>query len=108
MVDDFFKDMASSGILDLGNILHMKCLWFCFQPVIETELERVKVHWNTHRIRHSRQQATVTGIPDILFYLPEWSGASECKCVVQDQHIKEMEQKLQSEETDESQVYQTV
>ena len=51
----FFKDMTSFGILDLGNILHMECLWFCFRPGIETELEHVKIHWNTHRIRHSRQ-----------------------------------------------------
>lgn len=39
---DFFKDMANSGILDLGNTLHMECLWFCFQPVIDSELDRVK------------------------------------------------------------------
>ena len=44
----FFKDMTSFGILDLGNILHMECLWFCFRPGIETELEHVKIHWNTH------------------------------------------------------------
>ena len=31
---DFFKDMAESGLLDIGNTLHMECLWFCFEPVL--------------------------------------------------------------------------
>lgn len=64
---DFFKDMVTAGILDLGNSLHMECLWFCFQPLIDSELDKVKVHWNTHRIRSSRHQGTVSGVPDILY-----------------------------------------
>lgn len=51
---DFFKDMAESGVLDIGNTLHMECLWFCFESVLQDELDKVKDHWNSHRIRPSR------------------------------------------------------
>lgn len=48
----------------------------------------------------------MSGVPNILYYLPERSGGIECKCVVQNQHIEEMEQNLQLEETGESDIYQ--
>jgi hypothetical protein len=104
---DFFKDMVTSGILDLGNTLHMECLWFCFHGVINNELERVKMHWNTHRIRHSSNHGTVSGIPDVMYYLPERSGGIDCKYAVTEQKVQEMELKLQIEENDdEIAVYQ--
>ena len=62
--------------------------------------EKVKVHWNTHRIRHSRNHATVSGIPDVMYYLPERSGGIDCKHAVTEQNIQEMELKLQFEEND--------
>ena len=52
----------------------MECLWYCFAPVIQKDLDIVKEHWNSHRIRKSRHN-TVPGRPDSLFYLPEFHGA---------------------------------
>ena len=34
---NFFKDMCESRVLELGNIFHMECLWFCFSKVIQNE-----------------------------------------------------------------------
>lgn len=90
--------MCASGILDLGNALHMECLWFCFNPLIARELENVKLHWNTHRIRSSKQQGTVSGIPDVMYYLPQRTDAVDCKFSVTEEKVQEMEQKLDFEE----------
>ena len=102
---DFFKDMAESGVLDIGNTLHMECLWFCFESVLQDELDKVKDHWNSHRIRPSRN-ATVSGVPDVLYYLPQRSGGIECLHIVQREQVDEMEHHIQYENPDESNIYQ--
>ena len=51
----------------------LECLWYCFNEIIQQDLEFVKLHWNTHHIRPSRHD-TVSGKPDEVFYLPELSG----------------------------------
>ena len=55
----------------------MQCLWICFSSLIQKDLDEVKEHWNTHRIRPSRFD-TILGIPDsrlgIPDYLPERHG----------------------------------
>jgi hypothetical protein len=86
---DFFKDLVEQTTLQLGNTLHMECLWFCFSWLIQQDLDRVKDHWNSHYIRKSRYD-TVSGIPNILYYLPEYNGKQDCVCPVDDQEIEEM------------------
>lgn len=71
---NFFKDLESQGIIDSSSELRKECLWYCFSGVIQSDLDAVKEHWNTHRIRKSRFD-TVSGRPDALFYLPEHFGA---------------------------------
>ena len=68
-----FKDMVYSGLFDLGNTLHMECIWFCFHGVLQDDLYNVRLHWNTHRIRSSRH-GTIPGIPYVLYHLPDQSG----------------------------------
>ena len=43
---------------------------------MDLELDKVRVTWNTHLIRHARSQSIVTGVPDELFYIPEIQGIS--------------------------------
>lgn len=103
---DFFKDMVASGQLEIGNTLQMECLWFCFSPVLSCELEAVKMQWNTHRIRPTRNYGTVAGIPDVLYYLPGNFGAAECKRAVANERIHEMEQHaIGDEEFDTLEIY---
>lgn len=87
----FFKDMSESGVLNLGDTFHMECLWFCFMKVIQADLDKVKDHWNSHYIRKSRHD-TVPGVPDILFYLPEYSGSRNCLQHVTQAQIDELEE----------------
>ena len=83
---NFFKDMSESGMLNIGNQLHMECLWFCFSSILQKDLDGVIEHWNTHRIRRSRH-GTVPGVPDVLYFLPKTSGRSDCKVEVTDEKI---------------------
>lgn len=90
---DLFKGLVEDGLVDLGSELHRECLWFCYQGVIQEDLDHVKYHWNTHRIRPSRH-GTVPGVPDVLYFLPQRSGGCECKATVPRGKISEMERHL--------------
>ena len=83
--------MSESGLLDLGDTFHLERFWFCFAKVIQADLDKVKDHWNSHHIRHSRRD-TVSGVPDVLFFLPEYSGATDCFTPVTQAKVDEMDQ----------------
>lgn len=70
---NFFADLESQGILDTSSEVRMECLWYCFSPLIQEDLNFVMNQWNTHRIRKSRHD-TVSGRPDALFFLPQHYG----------------------------------
>ena len=86
---NFFKEMVERELLDIGSEFHLECLWFWFQLVLQDDLDEVKNHWNTHRIRRSKH-GTVPGVPDILFFLPQRSGAIDCKVDVTNEQITEI------------------
>lgn len=103
---DFFKDMVSGGLPDIGNVMQMKALWFCFEAALQNELDKVKQNQNTHRIRRSGHGA-IPGVTDVLFDLPDRSSAVDYKWVVQSGNIDEMEQHLNVENNDsEADIYQ--
>ena len=70
---NFFKDLIDRGLFHPGNQLEEEALWYCFSGVLQKDLDLVREHWNTHRIRDSKHD-TVPGRPDELFLLPECSG----------------------------------
>ena len=72
---------------------------------MQNELDKVKDHWNSHRIRDSRN-GSFSGVPDVLHYLPQRSGGIECLHIVQRQQVDEMEHHIQYENPDESNIYQ--
>lgn len=74
---NLFKDMEEHCLLHLGNILHMECLWFCFSKVLQNDLNKVKDHWNSHKITKSGH-SNVSGVPDVMYHLPEYYGKDEC------------------------------
>ncbi|CAB4018715.1 Hypothetical predicted protein [Paramuricea clavata] len=59
--------MAATEVLDIGSEFHLECLWFGFESLLQNDLDKVKNHWNTHRIRRSKY-GTVPGVPDILVF----------------------------------------
>ena len=69
-----FKDLCDDGIVDLNVQLEKELLWFCYAEVLQTNPDKVSIHWNSHYIRSSRHE-TVPGNPYSLYYLPERHNA---------------------------------
>ena len=93
---DLFHDMQESDILDLASEIHKEALWFSFADLLQSDLDKVKDYWNSHRIRKSKH-ATCSGIPDIMYFLPEEYGKSECLQEVCPQKLTEMKGRLNSD-----------
>ena len=100
---DFFNDLIESDILNLTIDLHKEALWFCFAELIQGDLDKVKDYWNSHRIRKSKY-ALIAGVPDMMYFLPEEFGRSDCLFQVSTEKVMEMENMLQQriEENDET------
>ena len=90
---DFFQDMSNHGLLEVGNMYHMEALWYCFNKLLQEDLTMVKEHWNSHYIRKS-QHETVSGIPDILYFLPEYYGGENCLMDISAAKFNELEESL--------------
>jgi hypothetical protein len=102
---NFFKDLVDNGTVDLENVTHRECLWFCFQGVLQDSLNKMKEYWNTHYIRPSRHE-TIPGVPDILYYLPESAQGRNCIVPVSNGKIVEMEMRHQEDEVEEENTHQ--
>ena len=72
---NFFKELEHQGTFNPSSELESECLWFCFAPLLQEDIEQLKEHWNTHYIRKSRHD-TVSGRPDSLYHLPEIHGGA--------------------------------
>ncbi len=70
---NYFADLEGSSVLDMSSSLSTECLWFCFSGLIQRDLDKVRLHWNTHFIRRSRHN-TVHGRPDSMFFMPDIHG----------------------------------
>ena len=70
---DFFKGLIYQGVFNHGNQLQMECIWFCFSGLIQTDLDQLIEHWNSHFIRASGYN-TISGRPDELYLIPERHG----------------------------------
>ncbi len=101
---DYFKDMVTSNLLNIGNEFHMECLWFCYAHIIQADLDDVVEHWNSHYIRKSRH-GTISGIPDILYSLPHYHGKTDCLFPVSSAQVEAMETNCQLDEQVEN-IYQ--
>ena len=75
---DFFKDMVFNGELEIGNTVHMEALWFVFYELIQSELDEVRAHWDSHYIRKSTFD---------LFFLPESFGYEHRGIQITDEDI---------------------
>eukprot|EP00112_Aurelia_sp_Birch-Aquarium-sp1_P023513 Seg7030.2 transcript_id=Seg7030.2/GoldUCD/mRNA.D3Y31 product="hypothetical protein" protein_id=Seg7030.2/GoldUCD/D3Y31 len=70
---NLFKDLCETGVVDLTDPLSRECMWYCFANLLQSHLNQVMEHWNTHYIRRSRFE-TVHGRPDSLYVFPERRG----------------------------------
>lgn len=69
----------------------MECLGFCFNSLLQKDLNETVENWNTHRIRYSRD-GTIPGVPDVLHFLPERSGKRDCKVELSQEMIAQVEE----------------
>lgn len=74
---EFFKNLRDSGLYNDDNVIHRECLKFCFMDLIKSELHRVVLEWNVHRIRPSTNLESPSGKPDLLYFLPELTGVQD-------------------------------
>ncbi len=98
---NLFKDMIENDIIDLGNEFHVECLWFCFSRVLQNDLDKVKEHWNSHKVSKSPYSG-VHGVPDIMYFLPEHHGHDECLVDVSQEQVDEMEEHCEIQELEDN------
>ena len=68
---DLFEILVHSGSFQPGNVRQTDCLRFCFMTLLQQDLDSVRRHWNTHRIRPSAVAVCPPGVPDELYFLPD-------------------------------------
>ena len=74
--------MVATGEFNLGNTFHVELAWYTFSPLLQYELDQVKLQWNSHYIRRTRHD-TIPERPDELFFLPELSGGQKIGSTLQ-------------------------
>ncbi|XP_048588204.1 uncharacterized protein LOC116615414 isoform X1 [Nematostella vectensis] len=78
----YFKDLRDRGLFDDNDLVQCSSLKFCYQGLIQDELDKVVKHWNTHRIRPYHNQETPPGRPDVLYNLPSLQGTQDYKSCI--------------------------
>ena len=78
----FFKDLNDTGHLDNSNQIQLDCIKFCFTGLIQEELTRIARHWNLRRIRPCANTESLSGRPDVLYFLPQLNDTSDYKVAV--------------------------
>ena len=46
-----FKDLVEKCEITYGGACHMECYWFCFNRVIQRDLDLARFHWTTRQTR---------------------------------------------------------
>ncbi|KAI7809774.1 hypothetical protein IRJ41_016386, partial [Triplophysa rosa] len=80
---DLFGDLRNEGHFN-GSNEHQCLLQFCFQNILQADLDECVELWNKHRIRPSRLAMCPGGVPNELYYLPHRSGSRDCGFPVED------------------------
>eukprot|EP00794_Sanderia_malayensis_P015232 gene15232-biopygen12685 len=80
---EHFKDIKENGLYSECNIIHQECLKFCYIKLLQDELHRIMVLWNTHKIRPQRNADVPSGRPDMMFMVPDLFNAVDGKVQVE-------------------------
>ncbi|XP_055025013.2 uncharacterized protein [Misgurnus anguillicaudatus] len=74
---ELFADLRDLGHFS-GSHEDQCVLRYCFNEVIQRDLDECVELWNTHRIRPSRMASCPGGVPNELFHLPHRFGSRDC------------------------------
>jgi hypothetical protein len=78
-----FKELSDAGIVDTSDNLDIECCRFSYMDLLQQELDEIRLLWNTHHIRASRDNGAPAGKPDVMYYLPDTVGGVDCKQVLE-------------------------
>jgi len=67
---ELFEALVNHGSFQPGHVRQTDLLRFCFLHLVQEDLDSLRWHWNTHRIRPSAGATCPPGVPDELYYLP--------------------------------------
>ena len=76
-VINFFKGKTTDGRLLTGSHLHREITWYSFSNMLQRDLLKLKIFWNTDRIRKSHEDM-IGGTPNQLFQIPEYFTGLNC------------------------------
>ncbi len=62
-----FAQLSDIGIVDTSKEMRLECVRYVYMELLQSELDRTKVLWNTHYIRSSGPHHTPAGKPDYAF-----------------------------------------
>jgi hypothetical protein len=80
---NFFKDIWDSGLFDIQNMVIKECVRFCFMDALQTDLDRIAQHWNSHDIRRQKRYVELpSGKPDVMYFVPEITNGYDFKTYV--------------------------
>ena len=86
--------------------MHLECIWFCFNNIIQKELDDVRDEWNNHYIRASRHH-NASGIPNTLYFLPEGAVTIDYKHQYDRESLEEIDNEIHlPDDLNESLIYQ--
>eukprot|EP00111_Clytia_hemisphaerica_P020283 TCONS_00059777-protein len=74
---NFFKDMCDQQIYDPSIQWQLDLFRYCFLGLVQTELDETLELWNHHRIRPVRNSECPSGLPFLLYTLPNEYGGEE-------------------------------
>ena len=57
-------------------------------PVLQGELDDLLQHWNTHHIRKSKNPNSPSGVPDVLYLLPQVRSGRDYKVPVTGEDVE--------------------
>lgn len=72
--------------------LHIKCLQYCFGPLIKYELHKIQKEWNSHTIR--KQKDKITGKLNSIYFSPESYNLKDYKKSCNHEIIDELIEKF--------------
>ena len=90
-----FKRIQSTGLLNVDDPAHIQCLRFCFVSLLQRDLQRTVVEWNTHRINVRRNEGLVAGKPDKMYFLPTEFHVEDCGCEYMEEDVKRIRDEMQ-------------
>lgn len=77
---NFFKDMRDILLYLDSDPVHVECLCYCFGPLIQEQLTRMRKEWNRHKIRKQKNSNISGEKPNCMYYTPEVYGVKENYC----------------------------